>query len=150
MNARKIPNSDAVAHRRERLKKWIDDRFAGVQAAFVASTNDGKSQVNSGEVSGLLRDKAFGEKRARTLEPKAGMPTGYLDAYDDETENLIGAAVEPQTHWPFSVGAYERLKSLQTALGPRRGNAAIKDIEKYLVAAVQKWENELAPRGNRS
>lgn len=62
-----------VAARRERLRKWIDSEFQGVQAKFVAA-----SGINQGELSLLLKDKPFGEKRADSLEEQAAMPVGYL------------------------------------------------------------------------
>lgn len=62
-----------VAARRERLRQWIDSEFDGVQAKFVAA-----SGINQGELSLLLKDKPFGEKRADSLEEQAGMPVGYL------------------------------------------------------------------------
>lgn len=68
-------DTPVVACRRRRLKLWIDTEHSGVQASFVAATG-----VNQGELSGLLRSKSFGEKRARSLEIAARMPVGYLDA----------------------------------------------------------------------
>lgn len=62
-----------VAARRARLRTWIDDQFGGVQAKFVEA-----SGINQGELSFLLKDKSFGEKRADRLEEQAGMPVGYL------------------------------------------------------------------------
>ncbi len=64
-----------VSLRRERLKQWIDERFNGSQAAFVAATG-----INQGELSGLLKSKSFGEKRAASLEAAAKMPAGYLSS----------------------------------------------------------------------
>lgn len=72
----KNPNNRVVNARRVRLRKWIDDHFRNT-AAFIA-----EHKLNQGEISGLLKDKSFGEKRARALEVKAGMPYGYLDALD--------------------------------------------------------------------
>lgn len=63
-----------VEGRRRLLREWIDSRYGGVQAAFIEDTG-----VNQGELSGLLKTKSFGEKRARSLEEKARMPRFYLD-----------------------------------------------------------------------
>ena len=63
-----------VDARRARLKEWIDKHFNGQQAAFCY-----KHEINQGELSGLLKEKSFGEKRARSMELKAGMPYLYLD-----------------------------------------------------------------------
>lgn len=74
------PNeTDVVARRRRKLKAWIDDHFKGVQAAFVDRTG-----INQGELSGLLKTKSFGEKKARALEKQAGMPQGWLDSIRSE------------------------------------------------------------------
>lgn len=67
-------NESTVAIRRRKLREWIDTHHAGVQASFVA-----KTEINQGELSGLLKNKSFGEKRARAIEKLAGMPPGYLD-----------------------------------------------------------------------
>lgn len=69
-------DSPVVAYRRKRLQEWIDLHYHGVQSAFIAATG-----VNQGELSGLLRSKSFGEKRARRLEQQARMPDGYLDVF---------------------------------------------------------------------
>lgn len=68
--------SPVVSYRRKRLQNWIDRHYGGVQSAFIAATG-----VNQGELSGLLRSKSFGEKRARRLEQQARMPNGYLDLF---------------------------------------------------------------------
>lgn len=67
------PNEKVVAARRQRLREWIDTRYDGTDAKFIADT-----KINQGELSGLLRSKSFGEKRAATLEAQAKMPPGYL------------------------------------------------------------------------
>jgi len=66
-------DSPAVARRRQRLQQWIDERFHGKQVDFVRATG-----INQGELSGLLKEKSFGEKRATAIERAAGMPGGYL------------------------------------------------------------------------
>lgn len=59
--------------RRRRLAKLIEETY-GSQAAFIEATNE-----NQGEVSALLRDKSFGEKKARKIEKKCGLPAYWLD-----------------------------------------------------------------------
>ncbi|WP_136419953.1 hypothetical protein [Herbaspirillum sp. ST 5-3] len=59
--------------RRARLAQLIQERY-GSQAQFIEQTNE-----NQGEVSALLRDKSFGEKKARKLEKKCGLPAYWLD-----------------------------------------------------------------------
>ena len=68
-------DTPAVATRRARLQRWIDERHDGSQASFAAA-----SGINQGELSGLLKRKSFGEKRAASLEFAAGMPAGYLSS----------------------------------------------------------------------
>ncbi|MCD9086219.1 S24 family peptidase [Stenotrophomonas sp. SY1] len=68
-------DTPAVATRRERLQQWINENHAGSQASFAAATG-----INQGELSGLLKRKSFGEKRAASLEIAAGMPAGYLSS----------------------------------------------------------------------
>lgn len=65
---------DTVSIRRARLREWIDLKCEGSQANFIALTG-----INQGELSGLLKSKSFGEKKARALEAVAGMPVRYLD-----------------------------------------------------------------------
>ena len=61
--------------RRTNLRRWIQCNCEDSQARFVDATG-----INQGELSGLLRNKAFGEKKARKLEELAGMPYLYLDS----------------------------------------------------------------------
>jgi len=65
--------------RRARLAQLIRERYDGSQARFVDETGE-----NQGEVSGLLRAKSFGERKARKLEAKCQVPTGWLDIEDEE------------------------------------------------------------------
>jgi hypothetical protein len=60
--------------RRQRLRQLIQDRYGDSQARFIDETGE-----NQGEISGLLRTKSFGEKKARNLEKKVGLPAGWLD-----------------------------------------------------------------------
>lgn len=66
-------NADVVQERRRRLQAWIDQKFSGSRPDFLSFT-----KINSGELSGLLRTKSFGEKRAKEIERAANMPSGYL------------------------------------------------------------------------
>lgn len=74
---------DIVETRRLRLKQWIDKIYQGYQARMVDDIG-----INQGELSGLLKSKSFGEKKARSLENQARMPQGYLDEmeFDDRIE----------------------------------------------------------------
>ena len=66
---------DIVTNRRLKLQHLIDTAFGGSQASFIAKTD-----INQGELSGLLRNKSFGEKKARKIEQQAGVNSGYLDS----------------------------------------------------------------------
>lgn len=79
-------DTPAVATRRRRLRQWIEDRFEN-QAAFAAATG-----INQGELSLLLKDKSFGEKKAATIEAAAGMPSGYLSG-DGRAEVVAAPAM---------------------------------------------------------
>lgn len=144
-------HSAAVLNRRRQLRRWIDEHFDGSQTAFVASTADGEKQINQGELSGLLKEKSFGEKRARSLEAQAGMPPGYLDSSDSSEGNAPTHVSEPKSSagnvvavqamkWPFHNVTYQRLMTLKAALGPRVGHEALRDIDALLDVAVGKWE----------
>jgi SOS-response transcriptional repressor LexA len=68
-------HSETVSTRRSRLKEWIDTHCNKSQATFIEITG-----INQGELSGLLKEKSFGEKKARKLEELAGMPKYWLDS----------------------------------------------------------------------
>lgn len=71
-------DTETVAARRQRLREWIAERFGGSQVAFLADAAQRGAPINQGELSGLLRTKPFGERRAIKLEKQAAMPEGYL------------------------------------------------------------------------
>lgn len=119
MAAQSLPNLDAVENRREQLRRWIATHFNGNASAFIASTADGQRQLNQGELSGLLRKKSFGEKRARSLEIQAHMPPGYLDR---RAESPLIASEPPAPWgapaWPFASvtpAQFEMLDDTQRA-----------------------------------
>ncbi|ULJ66196.1 S24 family peptidase [Wielerella bovis] len=60
--------------RRHNLQKWIDENCDGKQAKFIELT-----EINQGELSSLLKNRAFGERKARKIEELAGMSTMWLD-----------------------------------------------------------------------
>ena len=148
----------AAHNRRLQLRKWIDERFGGVQAAFIASTNDGEKQLNQGELSGLLGAKSFGEKRARSLEKQAGMPSGYLD----QPQNTYLAAKVAEisasdtttatapSAWPFARVSLRRLLDIKRHLGGHKGVDAMHDIDETLEMAVLKWERRIAQAKSRA
>ena len=69
--------------RRTNLRQWIDERCGGRQALFAQT-----AAVNPGELSALLKNKSFGEKKARKIEQAAAMPAMWLDTVHTPSQNL--------------------------------------------------------------
>ena len=69
--------------RRTNLRQWIDERCGGRQALFAQT-----AAVNLGELSALLKNKSFGEKKARKIEQAAAMPAMWLDTVHAPSQNL--------------------------------------------------------------
>jgi len=69
--------------RRANLRQWIDERCGGRQALFAQT-----AAVNPGELSALLKNKSFGEKKARKIEQAAAMPAMWLDTVHAPSQNL--------------------------------------------------------------
>ena len=69
--------------RRANLRQWIDERCGGRQALFAQA-----AAVNPGELSALLKNKSFGEKKARKIEQAAAMPAMWLDTVHAPSPNL--------------------------------------------------------------
>ena len=69
--------------RRANLRQWIDERCGGRQALFAQT-----AAVNPGELSALLKNKSFGEKKARKLAQAAAMPAMWLDTVHAPSQNL--------------------------------------------------------------
>ena len=81
-------SAEIVAARRARLWEWIVKYHDKKQASFIRSTNP---RINQGELSGLLKDKSFEQKRAFSLEKQAGMPPGYLANPLDKVDATVQA-----------------------------------------------------------
>jgi len=64
--------------RRLNLRQWIADKYGGQQSRFAEAAS-----VNQGELSSLLKNKSFGEKKARKIEQAASMPDMWLDTLHD-------------------------------------------------------------------
>lgn len=73
--------------RRARLAQLIEEKYEGSQAKYVDETGE-----NQGETSALLRSKSFGERKARKIEAKANLPTGWLDTDPTLDGNSAGQA----------------------------------------------------------
>ncbi|MDO5638779.1 MAG: bifunctional 3,4-dihydroxy-2-butanone-4-phosphate synthase/GTP cyclohydrolase II [Neisseria sp.] len=65
---------NTVTLRRHNLRQWIARCHGGQQSAFAEA-----AALNQGELSSLLKNKSFGEKKARKIEAAAGMPAMWLD-----------------------------------------------------------------------
>ena len=74
--------------RRRNLREWIDRLHQGRQIDFVSATG-----INQGELSALLKNKPFGERKARKIEHSAGMPALWLD-----TDHSQPASAPQTTH----------------------------------------------------
>ena len=74
--------------RRRNLREWIDRLHQGRQIDFVSATG-----INQGELSALLKNKPFGERKARKIEHSAGMPALWLD-----TDHSQPASAPQPTH----------------------------------------------------
>jgi SOS-response transcriptional repressor LexA len=71
--------------RRRRLAQLIEEKYDGVQAKFVSETGQ-----NQGEISALLKNKSFGEKKARKIEQACDLPDKWLDT-PPEVERMEAA-----------------------------------------------------------
>lgn len=76
-----------ASRRRARLAELIRLHFQDKQKLFINRTG-----INQGELSGLLKDKSFGENKASALEIQAGIDPGSLDA--EEGSPFYGALSE--------------------------------------------------------
>jgi len=99
-----------VATRRKMLQKWIDDNYQDPfkQAQFIRDLEKRNPDVsiNQGELAALLKNKSFGEKKARRLEMLAGMPNDYLDNMQGK---IIKKLVDPDALAKTLMDAYNRL-----------------------------------------
>lgn len=112
-----MADNDVVAIRRQRLLECVTEKF-GTQAKCVLDTG-----IHQGELSGLLRSKSFGEKKARSLEKKFDLPNKWLDGVDVDQD-----AVVADFAWVYAH-ANERGKALlrNTIDAAREAYCAIKD-----------------------
>lgn len=90
-----MAESDIQTTRRERLRQLIEDRFGGRQSALVEEIG-----INQGELSGLLKTKSFGEKKARSLEEQLKLPSKWLD-------QRITVVPDRQQEWDKLVWLWE-------------------------------------------
>lgn len=70
--------------RRERLRKFIDEHCSGNAAECARRADKSESQINDM----LAGRKSFGEKVARSMEEKLGLPEHWLDGEPSDAEAL--------------------------------------------------------------
>ena len=56
----------------------------------------------------------------------------------------------PPSSWPFQLVSSDRIEALRRHLGPKKGQEAIRDIDKYLDVLVSKWEQEASGAKRRA
>lgn len=74
---------DVQKIRRDRLRQFIEDRFAGNVSRFAVSV--GKSQPQIADM--LNGRKSFGERIARSLESSLGLTSGFFDAVTEQNHH---------------------------------------------------------------
>ncbi len=89
--------------RRANLRKLLHSRFNGMQTELATTLG-----LSTGRVSQLLTaNGTFGEKSARMVEERCGLPLGWLDAIDDAASPQQMMAREAEAHYlnlqPFTV-----------------------------------------------
>jgi len=127
-------NPPIVKARRERLREWIDTHYNGSRSAFIQATS-----ISHGELSGLLRTKSFGERRAGSLEKIAGMPPGYLVSPLAETATL------PEPNIPVSGKDYVRFELLDglADMGPGAVNDDFPEVVRVIEMAALEVRRKL-------
>ncbi|PHM20955.1 MAG: hypothetical protein CK604_00660 [Curvibacter sp. PD_MW3] len=131
-----LGNTESVTDtRRTKLRSWISTHCQGLQSEFLVSCARNGYELSQSELSGLLRQKSFGEKKARAIEKGAGMPINYLDTPEVAgplTLELREPSPAPYLAWPFKKirpAQYELLDEDQRA-----------DIEKYVLLQIKSRE----------
>lgn len=109
-------DTPTVAARRLRLQQWIAEHHGGSQASFASATG-----VNQGELSGLLKRKSFGEKRAASLEEIAGMPAGFLTFPLGSATTRAPVSRVSETETPYGYVHVQQLDG-EAAMGDGRIN----------------------------
>lgn len=79
-HSRQASTMDIANLRRRNLRLWINQKCGGQQRRFIETTG-----INQGELSALLKNKSFGEKKARKIEQTAAMPPLWLDGEHPHT-----------------------------------------------------------------
>lgn len=137
-----------VATRRAKLRQWITDKFDGSQVKFLNDCAARQHEINQGELSGLLKAKSFGEKKARTIEVMAGMPPYYLNGKSVEYETANHVVNSPSHYqpaaWPFARPSSSEWAQI---LSPK-DREAVEAMAATLLDARMAATNHLAPATN--
>jgi hypothetical protein len=138
------PESPEIAIRRRKLREWIEKKFNKSQVQFIDDCAKRGHLINQGELSGLLKSKSFGEKKARKLETMAQMPVNYLnqvlpqhlaDQHQARDNNMADSYLWPFkdiTPWDYNntltVGDREAVEATAQALFKAR-SSPIKQVQ---------------------
>lgn len=107
--------------RRKRLALLIQEKYDNSQASFVSATGE-----NQGEVSALLKNKSFGEKKARSIEEKCLLPVGWLDISD-------GQPTQPITLMNRLDGRELKLMALYRSVSTEGQDKILRALENLLI-----------------
>lgn len=115
-----------VDNRRRQLRKWINDHFPNT-AAFVA-----RYQLNQGEISGLLKTKSFGSRKARNLEEAVGMPFRYLENVDEDSP--LGPGITGD-----NIGEAPEIRGLVPVISWVQAGAWAEICDNFQPAEAEEW-----------
>lgn len=124
---------DVKAIRRSRLRKLIAERFHGINAQLAS-----KIERQPDYVSRLLTEKPrhrrdLGEKLAREIERKVGLPSGWLDI-DEASDSLIQ---QPLGIYNVSEVLQQRLLELFDKLTPPQQEEFMGQLESSVQANIE-------------
>lgn len=129
-NATMEKDRPEVARRRKNLALIIERYYGGSQAMFISQTG-----INQGELSALLKNKSFGEKKARKIEEDAGVPIGLLDQKDLEKYPFFNSLTKDALKNTPALSKLFDSESLRLTIHPANENT--KSTE-YIIEHVHK------------
>lgn len=125
------PHMDTKAEiRRKRLVQLIQDRFGGNQTEFAEQVGRRQSAV-----SDMVRGaKSFGEKIARDIELRLGLPELWLDGADSEKDVEPPVSGKTDEYYIVAKSPEDLVRQLRD-----RGDDEIMGILQLLVANKDKF-----------
>lgn len=112
--------------RRARLATLIDKRFKGDRQAFLK-----KADLSKGRLTQLLdKNEAFGERAARSLEKRLGLPAMWFDVTD---EALPGYPTDGRLLVPVSLQE-EKLLMYFKLLSPAQRDIILNEVREQAYA----------------